>query len=258
MSLLQNDLEHTQKMNVAVPKQLAELCDEVGAQFIHFSTDYVFDGTSPPYKPSDKTNPLQGYGISKMDAEMAVLISAPKTGPCLEIIQTIFLHNISFNNPETFPYMYFWIGLVLRVPVLYANDCEELDESATLIVAKDVISGKSKKIDNWGSRFPTHVDDVANLVVKILEKESPMSGIIHFSGDTEMVNTKYSLALLMGDILGLPTDHLQPDDEEPSGAPRPKNTALDCECLKELGIDTPRTPLKEGLSAALQNIITSR
>jgi len=35
--------------------------------------DYVFDGTSPPYTPSSKTNPLQLYGKSKRDGEEAVL-----------------------------------------------------------------------------------------------------------------------------------------------------------------------------------------
>ena len=35
--------------------------------------DYVFDGTSPPYGPSAQTNPLQFYGKSKRDGEVAVL-----------------------------------------------------------------------------------------------------------------------------------------------------------------------------------------
>ena len=35
--------------------------------------DYVFDGSSPPYVSSARTNPLQLYGISKRDGELAVL-----------------------------------------------------------------------------------------------------------------------------------------------------------------------------------------
>jgi S-adenosylmethionine synthetase len=35
--------------------------------------DYVFDGTSPPYTPSAATNPLQFYGLTKRDGELAVL-----------------------------------------------------------------------------------------------------------------------------------------------------------------------------------------
>jgi RmlD substrate binding domain len=37
------------------------------------STDYVFDGTSPPYVPSAEPNPLNLYSITKRDAELAVL-----------------------------------------------------------------------------------------------------------------------------------------------------------------------------------------
>lgn len=36
-------------------------------------TDYVFDGTSPPYTPSSQPNPLQLYGETKLDGELAVL-----------------------------------------------------------------------------------------------------------------------------------------------------------------------------------------
>lgn len=38
-----------------------------------FYADYVFDGTSPPYTPSSAPNPLQLYGKSKRDGELAVL-----------------------------------------------------------------------------------------------------------------------------------------------------------------------------------------
>lgn len=49
---------------------LAEQCAIVGAKFVHFSTDYVFDGSSEtPYKTDDKRSPINAYGRSKLRGE---------------------------------------------------------------------------------------------------------------------------------------------------------------------------------------------
>ena len=39
---------------------------------IYLSTDYIFDGKDPPYQVKDKPNPLNKYGQSKLDGEIAV------------------------------------------------------------------------------------------------------------------------------------------------------------------------------------------
>lgn len=41
--------------------------------FVYISTDYVFDGKNPPYKINDQTNPLNKYGMSKLNGEKATL-----------------------------------------------------------------------------------------------------------------------------------------------------------------------------------------
>ena len=45
----------------------------VNATVLYISTDYVFDGTKPPYNEDDETNPLNHYGLSKLEAEKIVL-----------------------------------------------------------------------------------------------------------------------------------------------------------------------------------------
>src|SRR2546428_843631 len=53
---------------------LAATCQALGATFVHFSTDYVFDGRrSAPYRESDAPNPLNVYGESKLEGERLAL-----------------------------------------------------------------------------------------------------------------------------------------------------------------------------------------
>jgi dTDP-4-dehydrorhamnose reductase len=52
---------------------LARHCAAAGATLVHFSTDFVFDGTlRRPYRPDDPTNPLSAYGRSKLKGERAL------------------------------------------------------------------------------------------------------------------------------------------------------------------------------------------
>jgi dTDP-4-dehydrorhamnose reductase len=54
---------------------LARAAANVGARFLHVSTDFVFDGQGKPYLPNDVTNPLSVYGASKAEGEQQVLQS---------------------------------------------------------------------------------------------------------------------------------------------------------------------------------------
>lgn len=72
----QSDLAY--RVNATGPANLAGAADRARCRIIHISTDYVFDGKSTtPYTPTDRTNPLNTYGKSKLAGEREVAKAAP-------------------------------------------------------------------------------------------------------------------------------------------------------------------------------------
>jgi dTDP-4-dehydrorhamnose reductase len=70
--------EEARTVNALAPAAMAAAARDQGARFIHFSTDYVFDGLNPaPYTEDDPAHPLGWYGQTKLDGENAVLQDAP-------------------------------------------------------------------------------------------------------------------------------------------------------------------------------------
>ena len=47
--------------------------EKIGGKMLYISTDYVFDGRNPPYQHDSSTNPLNDYGIFKLEGEKVVL-----------------------------------------------------------------------------------------------------------------------------------------------------------------------------------------
>ncbi|CAN8189849.1 unnamed protein product [Coccothraustes coccothraustes] len=213
--------EAASQLNVAASANLAKEAAGVGAFLIYISTDYVFDGTSPPYKETDVPNPLNLYGKTKLEGEKAVLE----------------------NNEDT---------AVLRIPVLY-GEVERLEESAvTVMFDKVQFSNKSANMDHWQQRFPTNVKDVAAVCRQLAEKrmlDPSIKGTFHWSGNEQM--TKYEMACAIADAFNLPSSHLRPITDSPVvGALRPKNAQLDCSKLEMLGIGQ-RTPFRAGIRESL-------
>ncbi len=68
--------ELAHQINAVAPGIMAEEAKRLNALLIHYSTDYVYDGTKgTPYVESDEPNPLNTYGKSKLDGERAVVAS---------------------------------------------------------------------------------------------------------------------------------------------------------------------------------------
>lgn len=74
VDLAEQEQDRCFAVNYQAPVFIAEQALERGLGLIHFSTDYVFDGElNRPYKETDKANPLSVYGLSKLQADDAIL-----------------------------------------------------------------------------------------------------------------------------------------------------------------------------------------
>lgn len=67
------------RVNAEAPGAIARACASAGAALVHFSTDFVFDGSKgAPYLADDATNPLNAYGETKLEGERKVLDACPR------------------------------------------------------------------------------------------------------------------------------------------------------------------------------------
>ncbi len=72
----ESEPELAQRINAEAPGVLAQVAAELGAALVHYSTDYVFDGSgSAAWKESDAPAPLNAYGRSKLAGEQAIAAS---------------------------------------------------------------------------------------------------------------------------------------------------------------------------------------
>ena len=217
--------EQAKALNVGATELLTLLCQQRGVFLLYISTDYVFDGKAPPYQTDAATNPLNTYGLSKRDGEVVVR---------------------RYNN-----------AAVLRVPVLY-GEVEALSESAVTTILSAVLnSSQPSKLSDYERRYPTHVQDVAQMCQSLVSRQQaePGAGVgtWHCSGDECL--TKYSMACAMGEVFGLRTSHLVPVREPSSGAPRPYDCRLDCTSTRT-AFPCTQTTFRDGIRSVLQSFAT--
>lgn len=241
--VVENDPAASHAINVEAPASIATLASQLDKPpiLINISTDYVFDGSKPPYSVDDAPNPLNAYGVSKLQGERAVAEHA-KPG--------------HFTN--------------LRVPVLYGRTITN-DESAVNVLLNAIQpsagSTSPKKCDAYAVRYPTNVADVAAAILKLAEvhaesaKELPP--ITHFSAKEAM--TKYDMCMVLSRIANsvgfeTRTDLLDPEYEvDPMAATaRPRHCKLDTSVLEEYGVPVTYTSFEDWWRPYLAEVRTQR
>lgn len=159
--------ERCHQLNVDAVQTLLSLCEERNIQFIHLSTDFVFDGADGPYKEEDAVNPLSYYGESKVLAEE--LLKSSKAN--WVILRTILIYGITSDMSRSNIVLWAKGALEKAMPINVVNDqwrmptlAEDLAEACLLAVEKNAqgiyhVSGKDymsiadlvrKVADYWG------------------------------------------------------------------------------------------------------------
>jgi dTDP-4-dehydrorhamnose reductase len=91
----ESEPELASAINARAPGVMAEEARAVGAAILHYSTDYVFDGTADrPYTESDPPNPQSIYGQTKWEGEQAIQTSGGRHW----ILRTSWLYGIRGHN----------------------------------------------------------------------------------------------------------------------------------------------------------------
>jgi dTDP-4-dehydrorhamnose reductase len=188
-------------------RNLAEACSLYGARFIFVSTDYVFDGEGGPYSEDDAANPVNAYGLSKLEGERAALEAC---AGCVVVRPSV---------------VYSWVA---PGDGGASSSGKPLNFGAWLI--RQLQTGKQLTIvdDQFGS--PTLADDLASAMMALAS--SSASGVVHTAGST--VLSRYEFALRMAKAVGLDESLLHPvkSSQFKQAARRPANCALISEKLR--------------------------
>jgi dTDP-4-dehydrorhamnose reductase len=213
--------EEAYRLNAALPALLGVLAEERGHRLVHFSTDFVFDGTKKtPYLPTDATNPLSVYGASKLAGEEALL---GLDLPGLLILRTAWLF-----GPGKMNFVQRMLELAVERPEL------------------NVVA------DQHGS--PTYTPDLAALTVALLRNGA--TGLLHAANSGpatwhELASAAIEVAKRSCRVNAIPTSGY------PTRAVRPPYSVLDLTETARLAGYTPR-PWREALAEYVSEYLAER
>ncbi len=194
----EQDLAHA--VNAVAPGNIARICGEFNSRLIHISTDFVFSGNSPlPYLPEDQTDPVNFYGKSKLDGELAV---KEQLNEGALIFRTAWLYSVYGHN---------FVRTMLRL----------MQEKEKLEVVYDQIG------------TPTWARGLSKIIWKAVIKNPKVSGIFHstdagvaswYDFAVAIQEEAIALGILKKRISIIPVRTY----DYPVRAIRPANSLLDC------------------------------
>ena len=191
----EQEFDAARRCNALGPTLLAMMCERYDATLVHFSTDYVFDGTfNRPLKPDDPIGPQSAYGRSKLLGER--VIQESKSGNWL-IIRTAWLYGVGGPN-------------FVRTMVDAAR------------------AGKPLKVVNDQIGSPTFTDDLAEATLALLDVKA--RGIWHVTNAGETSWFDFARAIFEEFELKADLQRTTSADwkqQRPQSATRPAYSVLD-------------------------------
>ncbi len=202
------------QVNGLAVRNLALACRSVEAQLVHFSTDYVFDGSAGrPYCEEDPTHPVGAYAVAKLAGELYA--SAYLEQPLIIRTSGVFGPGGRHTARGNF------VELMLR---LAAGD-------QPIRVVEDFVAS------------PTYAPALAARTVDLVEKN--VTGIIHACGGEPISWFHWAEKIFMGAKLSPPLKSTNEKDF-PTAAKRPKYSALSNRKMESLGV-APMPTLDEAI-----------
>lgn len=195
----EQEKELAEKVNTTAVGYLAKACKEHDVQFIHISTDYVFNGKATrPYLSTDQTNPVNFYGSTKLAGEQMAIALNDKT----IIIRTAWVYSSFGNN---------FVKTMMRL----MKDRESIG----------VVN------DQLGS--PTYAGDLAEAIMHIINQDHFIPGVYHYTneGITTWYNFAKEIAMLIKTkcvVNPISTEQF------PTPAARPAYSVLDTEKIQSI------------------------
>lgn len=210
----ESEQDKARLVNATSIKVLAEAAEEIGAWLIHYSTDYVFDGSGDqPWREEDTTAPLNIYGQTKLEGEQAIVSTMTK----YLIFRTSWVYAAKGNN-------------FAKTMLKLAKDRESLS----------VIN------DQFGA--PTGAELIADSTahaIRVALKVQAVAGIYHLVASGETTWHAYAAKVIefaraQGVELQVQTINAVPTSAFPTPAQRPANSRLNTEKFQQaFGLNLP-------------------
>jgi dTDP-4-dehydrorhamnose reductase len=221
IDLAEREQELAYKVNVAGARHVAESCARRAIRYIFFSSDAVFDGEGSAYSESDAPAPVNFYGRTKLEAELAVR----QAHPAAAIVR---------------------ISLVLGYPLASGN-------SFYAALEGKLKEGKPVTAPTYEVRTPVDVFTLAGCVLELCDND--VSGPIHL-GATDSIS-RFDLSQKLARIMGFDQNLILPQSQpetKPGRAPRHRNGVIRVD-LAQRTLKTRLLSSEEGILCAFRERI---